>query len=658
VAQQRESEQSMVAAAHSPFGALLKRYRVAAGLSQEALAERARLSTRGISDLERGRHRLPYRDTVARLVEALALDAVERAALEAAARGLRAAAPADNPLREGGARAAFLMTKLSVPPTRSTLVPRPRLLDRLHTGLHGPLTLLAAPAGSGKTTLLSAWHASAEGRMLPLAWVSLDAGDNDPVRFWSYVLTALDRLAPGVSAPALTLLQSPQPPSTGAVLATLLNGLDGVAADMVLILDDYHVIVAPPIHQGLAFLVQHLPPHLHLVLATQADPPLPLARLRAQGAVTEVRATDLRFTPEEAAAFLTEIMELPLSAAAIGALQARTEGWIVGLQLAALSLQGRPAEGIAPFIAAFTGSHRYVLDYLIDEVLLRQPRAVQTFLLHTCILERLCAPLCAAVVEDDRAQATNVAESQALLEGLERANLFVVPLDEERQWYRYHHLFAEALRQRLRGDTSLPDTALLHRRASAWFEGQELLREAISHALAAGAFEHAAVLMERIARTLYGQGALGTLHAWLDALPRSVVRARPGLCLVQSWLWLDRRRLDQAGQALQDAEEALHAVAPADGARITGGEIAATRALWAALGGDAVQAQAHAAAALDLPGPAPVPRRIDWRHVQSALHRADVRHRLQVHAGGRRQQLQQGAPVREVPARSGVLPDL
>src|SRR5439155_2974116 len=237
-------------------------------------------------------------------------------------------------------------------------------------------------------------------------------------------------------------------------------------------------------------------PRLQLVVAARAEPPLPLARLRAQGAVTEVRAADLRFTREEAAAFLTEVMGMPLSAEAIQALEARTEGWIVGLQLAALSLQGRPAEGIAPFIAAFTGSHRYVLDYLIDEVLLRQPEAVQTFLLHTCILDRLCAPLCAAVAGDEGVPADGIAASRALLEGVERANLFLVPLDEERQWYRYHHLFADALRQRLRSGTPLPDTALLHRRASAWFEGQGLLEEAISHALSAGAFEHAAVLIE------------------------------------------------------------------------------------------------------------------------------------------------------------------
>ena len=248
---------------------------------------------------------------------------------------------------------------------------------------------------------------------------------------------------------------------------------------MVLVLDDYHVIAAPPIHQGLAFLLQHLPPHLHLVLATRVDPPLNLARLRAQGAVTEVRTADLRFTAEEAAAFLTEVMGLPLSAEVIQALEARTEGWIVGLQLAALSLQGRPAEGIAPFIAAFTGSHRYVLDYLMDEVLLREPEAVQTFLLHTCILDRLCAPLCAALAGGEGVPADGIAASRALLEGVERANLFLVPLDEERQWYRYHHLFADALRQRLRS-TSTPDTALLHRRASAWFEGQGLLEEAIS----------------------------------------------------------------------------------------------------------------------------------------------------------------------------------
>jgi len=319
-----------------PFGAVLRAHRVAAGLSQETLAERAHLSRRTISDLERGISTAPYRDTVALLAGALALSESDRAALDDAVRRARSS-PAAHHESDRTPADPLLATKLVMPPARGTLAPRPRLIERLQAGVQGPLTLLSAPAGSGKTTLLGAWRASPHGQDLPLAWVSLDEADNDPTRFWRYVLTALDRAAPGAGADALALLHSSDAPALEAALNTLINALTAYAADVVLILDDYHLIEAESIHHMLAFLIAHRPPVLHLLMATRADPPLPLARLRARGDVTELRAADLRFTTEEAAAFLETVMGLTLAPAEVAALEGRTEGWIAGLQLAGLS---------------------------------------------------------------------------------------------------------------------------------------------------------------------------------------------------------------------------------------------------------------------------------------------------------------------------------
>src|SRR5215472_6688302 len=311
----------------------------------------------------------------------------------------------------------LLKTKISVPPTRQNIVMRPRLMQQMNAAMTGTLTLVVAPAGWGKTTLLHAWHAQASCDAWSLAWVSLDAGDNDPIRFWTYVLTALNTLHSGVGETALALLYAASFP-TEAVLTTLLTALNQLPIGTVLVLDDFHHIEAQPIHNALTYFVEHLPPKVHLVIASRSDPLLPLARLRAQGALTEVRAPDLRFTVEESSAFLVEAIGLPLSAEQVAALQARTEGWIAGLHLAALSLQDR--EDVASFIAAFSGSHRYVIDYLLEEVLSRQPAPIQDFLLQTCILDRLCGPLCDAV----RGQAG----SQAGLAHLERSNLFLFAL--------------------------------------------------------------------------------------------------------------------------------------------------------------------------------------------------------------------------------------
>lgn len=527
---------------------------MAAGLSQEELAERAHLSQRTISDLERGVTTALYRDTVALLADALALGESDRAALDDAVRRARSTA-APHQEADRAPTDALLATKLAMPPARGILVPRPRLLERLQVGVQGPLTLLSAPAGSGKTTLLGAWRASPQGRDLLLAWVALDEADNDPTRFWRYVLTALDRIAPG--AAALALLRGADAPAMEAVVSALLNAVTAHAGDVVLILDDCHLIEAAPIHRLLTFLIAHLPPNLHLLLATRADPPLPLARLRARGAVTELRAADLRFSAEETMAFFGTVMGLALAPAEVAALEARTEGWIAGLQLAGLSLQGRHTTDATSFIAAFTGSHRYIVDFLLDEVLLRQPAQVQRFLVHTCILERLCAPLCATVIDGEHPSTAQIAASQEMLETLERHNVFVIGLDDERRWYRYHYLFAESVRQRQGSHATIPDAALLHRRASAWFAQHGLLDEAIGHALAGQDFDGAAPLIRQAASPLLARGETRTLATWLGALPEASLRATPQLALLYAWLLIDVR--DQRGteRYLRYAEASL-----------------------------------------------------------------------------------------------------
>jgi LuxR family maltose regulon positive regulatory protein len=345
----------------------------------------------------------------------------------------------------------ILATKLYVPPPRPKVVLRPRLIERLDEDLYRKLTLVSAPAGFGKTTLLSEWVAGCE---RPAAWLSLDEGDNDPTRFVSYLVAALQTIAADIAEGVLGALQSPHPPPTESVLTALLNEISTIPDGFVLVLDDYHVVDARAVDNALAFLLEHLPPRMHLVIATREDPHLPLARLRARGQLAELRAADLRFTPSEAAEFLEGVMGLSLSAEDIAALEDRTEGWIAGLQLAALSMRGR--EDVAGFIRAFAGDNRYVVDYLVEEVLQRQPERVRSFLLQTSILERLSGPLCDAV--------TGQEGSNALLEALERGNLFVVPLDDRRHWFRYHHLFADVLRARLMEEQ--PDrTPTLHRRA-------------------------------------------------------------------------------------------------------------------------------------------------------------------------------------------------
>jgi len=418
----------------------------------------------------------------------------------------------------------ILATKLYIPPPRPKVVLRPRLIERLSEGLSSgrKLTLISASAGFGKTTLISEWVADC-GR--PVAWLSLDEGDNDPTRFLTYLVAALQTIAANIGAWVLGALQSPQPPPTEAILTTLVNEIVTLPDDFILVLDDYHTIDSKPVDQALTFLVEHLPPQMHLVIATREDPPFPLARLRVSGQLNELRATDLRFTPAEAAEFLNRVMGLNLSAEDIASLENRTEGWIAGLQLAAISMQGR--RDAARFIKSFTGSHHFVLDYLVEEVLQQQSESVQAFLLRTSILDRLCGPLCDAVMLDSSAS------GQETLAYLERANLFIVPLDDERRWYRYHHLFAELLRQRLHQSTASSTgyegkgVAEYHIRASVWYEDNGLEIEALFHAAAAKDVERAARLVEGKGMPLHYRGVVGPVLHWLESLPTMVLDASP-----------------------------------------------------------------------------------------------------------------------------------
>ena len=481
----------------------------------------------------------------------------------------------------------LVLTKVQPPRLRSVLVQRSRLLHQLEQAREGPLTLLSAPAGFGKTTLLTSWLAS---RGTPAAWFSVEPEDNDPVRFFTYLLTALQRLDRHLGSSLLPLLQSPRPVPLETLLALLLNELSArQGPSLVLVLDDFHVITSEPIHRATVYLVEHLPPQLHLVLASRADPPLPLARLRARGQLSELRAADLRFGQEEADQFLRSVMRLNLSGQESALLQSRTEGWIAGLQFAALALQGRPDS--AAFLSAFSGSHRFVLDYLSQEVLARQPPAIQSFLLSTSILERLSGPLCEAV--------TGQQGSQLILEALERANLFVISLDEERQWYRYHHLFAEVLRNHLKQHH--PDLIpALHRRASAWYEQHGLPAEAVQYALAVPDVELAARLIEPIALPAAFQGQLFTVLGWLSALPEALVRTRPFLCVYYARLLMYSNQLEAAKVRLQEAEEGIREEMPAQQAQTILGGVLAVRAGIAYFSGDFPHAISLARQALAL----------------------------------------------------------
>ncbi|NMB89523.1 MAG: LuxR family transcriptional regulator, partial [Chloroflexi bacterium] len=464
----------------------------------------------------------------------------------------------------------ILATKLYRPPPRPRTVLRPQLVERLNASLHGKLTLVSAPAGFGKTTLVSQWAA---GLRCPVAWLSLDEADNDLGRFLVYLVAALRTALPGVGEQLLVALQSPQPPAGEAALTGLLNEMAAAPGDMVLVLDDYHVIDSGPIEKALFFLLEHLPANAHVVLATREDPRLPLARYRARGLLTELRAGDLRFSPPEANGFFNQVMGLSLSDREIQALETRTEGWIAGLQLAAVSLQGQA--DVDGFIRSFTGSHRFVMDYLVEEVLQQQPEAIQNFLLCTSVLERMCAALCDAVL------CSPAISGQAALQYLEQANLFIMPLDDTRQWYRYHRLFADLLRQRL-GQQQPDGAAEIHRRASLWYAAHDLDQEAFHHAVAAGDMDLAARLVQGKGMPLHFRGAVNPVLSWLQSLPAADLDARPGLWVMYASALSMTGQLDGVEPRLQAAEAALSNADHDEESKNLTGHIAAIRALIAA----------------------------------------------------------------------------
>lgn len=438
----------------------------------------------------------------------------------------------------------LLSTKLFVPRQHHAIVTRPRLLALLARGLECKLLLVTAPAGFGKTTAVTEWlaqisNAKPTGQAINVCWVSLDEGDNDPARFLTYLVAALQSIAPHIGGGIGALLQAPQLPALPTLFTLLLNDLTTLAAPLICVLDDYHVLTAPPLHEALIFFIERLPPSVHLVITTRVDPPFPLARWRARRELSEVRQQDLRFTQAEAARFLDQELQMPLATDEVAALEQRTEGWIAGLQLAALSMNNSP--DVHSFIRAFTGSHAYIIDYLTEEVLQQQATAVETFLLQTAILERLCGPLCDAV--------TGQTHGKAMLEQLQRANLFVIALDDERTWYRYHHLFGEALRNRLLHQ-SPQLVATLHRRASHWYAQAGLISEAIHHAFAAGERTLAADLIEQHCAAFTKRGEQQAVAAWIEQLPEPVARTRPRLSLVYVANLIARHRLDTAEEWL------------------------------------------------------------------------------------------------------------
>ncbi len=492
--------------------------------------------------------------------------------------------------------APILATKLYIPPPRHGIVSRSRLIEQLNKGFTSghKLTLISAPAGFGKTTLASEWVAGC-GR--PVAWLSLDEGDDDPVRFISYLVAALGTIEAGIGEGLLAALQSPQPPQAETILTALLNEISLIPRPFLLILDDYHSIDSRPIDQSLTFLVEHQPSQMHLVIATREDPHLPLARLRARGQLTELRAADLRFTPAEAAEFLNRVMGLDLSDTDVVALEARTEGWIAGLQMAALSMQSR--KDIAGFIQTFTGSHRFVLDYLLEEVLHQQSANIQAFLLRTSLLNRLCGSLCDALLAET-AYSTGQETGQSTLEYLDRVNLFIVPLDNERRWYRYHHLFGDLLRQQVERSRAPGEIAEYHRRASQWFEKHEDWTEAFHHALTAGDDDRAAGLAEAAWQGMERRFQIAAWIGWVKKLPEAVVRSRPWLCVQLGRAFSDVGELEASEAYLQSAERALAGAADRAELKSLPGNIAVIRADNAQIQGNLAETVRYAEMAMQL----------------------------------------------------------
>ena len=450
--------------------------------------------------------------------------------------------------------ASLLTTKLNIPPARANLVARPRLIERLQESLSFNLVLISAPAGFGKTTLVSEWVHSSQ-PPVPTAWLSLEHRENDPVRFWEYFIAALRTLKPTAGEAALSLLHAPEPYPTESILTALINDITGIRKDFIVVLDDYHLIVAESVHAGIAFLLDHLPPKMHLIISTRVDPPLPLSHLRGKGTLLEIRADDLRFSHEETASLLTSMDIPPLSAESINVLNTKAEGWVVGLKMAALAM--RQEKDILAFIAGFTGSQRYIMDYLVDEVLQRQTNEVRDFLLKTSVLERLSAPLCDYV--------TGHAGGREMLSRLEQANLFLVALDQSREWYRYHHLFVELLRHQLGVKSGAEEVALLRQRASQWYDEHEFPEDAVHHALACLDWETAMRLIYAQSGERLEQGERNTVIEWLQVIPDELLRTHTRLYSLYAMLLVEAGQLEPGEAALNYLERAAQADADVQG---------------------------------------------------------------------------------------------
>jgi len=486
----------------------------------------------------------------------------------------------------------LLTTKLYIPPVRPGLVSRPRLIERLNAGLYRKLTLISAPAGFGKTTLVNAWLRSTD---QPFAWISLDEGDNDPVRFLNYLVAAFRQIDDQIGQAVQQSLKAPQPPPVDPLLTELINDITTRSCSFVLVLDDYHTITELAVHEVVSFLLERQPSQVHLVITSRQDPPVPLSRLRGRGQVTEIRQSDLRFTLEEATTFLNRSMGLNLETSEVAALDAHTEGWIAGLQMAAFALQSRIADGgtdsVPQFIDSFSGRHHFILDYLTDQVLRHQPEPIYRFLLRTSVLERMCDSLCDALTDQAAEDEKTLTSSRQILEHLQCANLFVVPLDDERRWYRYHRLFAELLRARLQ--EVAPDQAPgLHRRAATWYDQNALPAQAVHHALEIPDFDLAADVIERaILKATTGSSInVAMFLEWLTALPDDVVRARPRLRLFASRVLYLTGQREETERILQELSDSLQDAPSIPDAENILGLVIVDRASYAAVRGDVQQA--------------------------------------------------------------------
>jgi LuxR family maltose regulon positive regulatory protein len=469
---------------------------------------------------------------------------------------------------------SLLVTKLYIPPQRANAVARPRLIEKLRSGMNRPssITLLSGPAGFGKTTLLSELAAELQ---QPVAWLSLDERDNDPLRFWTYLITACQSVQAELGEAALALFHTPQPQPGETIPLLLINDLARLEGGMLLVLDDFHAIQNPSIHETITFLLDHLPAQSHIVLSTRVDPPFPLARWRARNRLVEIRSQELRFSPEEALEFLNRTMSLNLSIEEVRALEARTEGWVAGLQLAALSMQGR--NDIPAFIQDFSGSHVYIAEYLVEEVLQRQPQDVQAFLLQTSILERLNAALCESIVGRlERYNVPTLQPANDILRHIEHANLFLIPMDDEGRWYRYHHLFADLLQVRLQQVLPGEEISALHRRAAAWFEQAGMTAEAIEHARAAADYAQVVRLVEKVALPLILQAYITTVEGWVQAVPQEYFEGSPRINMALAWMNLLRGTPEQAEPYLQRLEAFFSASKSAD-------EVPSLQGEWLAL---------------------------------------------------------------------------